>query len=237
MLGRLSELRDEVMQFLGNNKQTELYVELRKPIVHVALAYLSDIFESLNTLNLKLKGGESNIIFHRGAIKVFTDMLQLWKRKILPCSNSCFPRLFGILEEARFQNDFKDTDTKSNISNHLQHLIDEFERYFPNSCDDKIYYRLATDPFHVNVDVLPDRLQEEVLEIKNDSAAKYDFEKMDTPLFWHLFVCKRAFSAAVAIKNKLRSKLSLANDLRCAVSTIQPRIQNLVKNMEAHPSH
>lgn len=259
MLGRLFELRDEVMQFLENNKQTELYVEFRKPGVHVALAYLSDIFESLNTLNLKLQGGESNIIFHRDAIKAFTDKLQLWKRKILACNYSCFPRLFGILEEARFHNDFKDTDTKSKISNHLQHLIDEFERYFPNSCDDKIYYRLATDPFHVDVDVLPDRLQEEVLEIKNDSAAKYDFEKMDKPLFWvkyltvypstaeqalklylpfsSTYLCERAFSAVVAIKNKLRSKLSIANDLRCAVSTIQPRIQNLVKNMQAHPSH
>ncbi|XP_046980614.1 SCAN domain-containing protein 3-like [Schistocerca americana] len=146
MLGRLFELRDEVMQFLENDKQTELYVEFRKSGVHVASAYLSDIFESLNTLNLKLQGGESNIIFHRDAIK--------------------------------------DTDTKSKISNHLQHLTDEFERYFPNSCDDKIYYRLATDPFHVDVDVLKDRLQEEVLEIKNDSAVKDDFEKMDKPLFW-----------------------------------------------------
>ncbi|XP_049790084.1 SCAN domain-containing protein 3-like [Schistocerca nitens] len=153
-------------------------------------------FESLNTLNLKLQGGESNIIFHRDAIKAFTDKLQLWKRKIL----ACFPRLFGILEEARFQKDFKDTDTKSKISNHLQHLIDEFERYFPNSCDDKIYYRLATDPFHVDVDVLPDRLQEEVLEIKNDSAAKYDFEKMDKPLFWVKYLTVYPSTAEQALK-------------------------------------
>ncbi|XP_049948187.1 SCAN domain-containing protein 3-like [Schistocerca serialis cubense] len=232
MLGRLFELRDEVMLFLENNKQTKKYVEFRKPVVHAALAYLSDIFESLNTLNL-----------------------QLWKRKILACNYSCFPRLFGILEEARFHNDFKDTDTKSKISNHLQHLIDEFERYFPNSCDDEIYYWLATDPFHVDVEVLPDRLQEKVLEIKSDSAAKYDFEKMDKPLFWvkyftvypntaelylpfsSTYLCERAFSAVVVIKNKLRSKLSIANDLRCAVSAIQPRIQNLVKSMQAHPSH
>ncbi|XP_046987716.1 SCAN domain-containing protein 3-like [Schistocerca americana] len=130
---------------------------------------------------------------------------------------------------------------------------------FHNSCDDKIYYRLVTDPFHIDVDVLPDRLQEEVLEIKNDSAAKYDFNKMDKPLFWvkyltvypstaeqalklylpfsSTYLCERAFSEIVAIKNKLRSKLSIANDLRCAVSAIQPRIQNLVKNLQAHPSH
>ncbi|XP_047122059.1 SCAN domain-containing protein 3-like [Schistocerca piceifrons] len=211
MLGRLFELRDEVM---------------KKPGVHVALAYLSDIFESLNTLSLKLQGGESNNFSSRCHQSV-TDKFQLWKRKILACNYSCFPRLFGILEEARFQNDFKDTDTKN--------------------------------PFHVDMGVLPDRLQEEVVEIKNDSEAKYDFEKIDKPLFWvkyltvypstaeqalklylsfsSTYLCERAFSAVVAIKNKLRSKLSIANDLRCAVSTIQPRIQNLVKNMQAHPSH
>ncbi|XP_049798398.1 protein FAM200B-like [Schistocerca nitens] len=97
-------------------KEDYLNFETKKPGVHVALAYLSDIFESLNTLNLKLQGGESNIIFHRVAIKAFTDRLQQWKCKILACNYYCFHRLFGILEEARFHNDFKDTDTKIEIS-------------------------------------------------------------------------------------------------------------------------
>ncbi|KAJ8883332.1 hypothetical protein PR048_015175 [Dryococelus australis] len=56
-------------------------------------------------------------------------------------------------------------------------------RYFPNSCDDDVY-RLATDPFHADIDSLPETLQEQALEIKkNNSAAKYDFEKIDKTLF------------------------------------------------------
>lgn len=68
MLTRLFEVRNEVIQFLDIQKQTELFVEFKKPWVQVIFAYLSDIFDSLNTLNLKLQGGDSNIIYHRDAI-------------------------------------------------------------------------------------------------------------------------------------------------------------------------
>ncbi|CAK1592459.1 unnamed protein product [Parnassius mnemosyne] len=258
MLTRLYELRDEVIQLLDNQKQSELFVEFRKPKVQVVFAYLTDMFDSLNSLNLKLQGGDSNIINHRDAITVFTEKLLLWKRKILADNYSCFPKLYAITEDKCFMEFFCESDTKTEISNHLQHLSDEFKRYFPNLCDDNIY-RLATDPFHVDIDVLPELLQEQALEIKNDSAAKYDFEKMDKPLFWvkylkvypniaeeslklflpfsSTYLCEKAFSAVVVIKTKYRNKLDITSDLRCALSSIQPRIENIVKNMQAHPSH
>lgn len=260
MLARLFELRDEVILFLEKQEQDELCTKFREPGVQIFLAYLSDIFDSLNYLNLKLQGGDANIIFHRDAITAYVQKLQLWSRKILaePCSYSCFSKLCTISEEMRFKEAFEDTDIKTKISNHLQHLIDEFKRYFPNSCEDNIY-RLATDPFHIDVDSLPENLQEQALEIKNDSAAKYDFEKIAKTLFWvkylkvypdvseqalrlylpfsSTYLCEKAFSAVVAIKTKYRSKLDIASDLRCAVCSIPPRIGNLVKNMQAHPSH
>ncbi|CAG9791495.1 unnamed protein product [Diatraea saccharalis] len=184
MLTRLFELRDEVTLFLENQK-SELCNEFKSPSVQVALAYLSDIFDSLNSLNLKLQGGDSNIIYHRDAIKTFTEKLQLWDRKVLaePSNYVHFPKLYSLSEETRFMDVFQDAETKKKISNHLRCLTDEFSRYFPNSYDDDIY-RLATDPFHVNVDTLPETLQEEALDIKNSSAAKYDFEKMSPSLFW-----------------------------------------------------
>ncbi|CAH2226763.1 jg14191, partial [Pararge aegeria aegeria] len=231
MLVRLFELRDEVIQFLEIQKQSELLVEFRKPWVQVVFAYLSDVFDSMNSLNLKLQGGDSNIIYHRDAITAYIEKLQLWKRKILACNYSCFPKLFLIIEEVRFKEVLDETDTTNKISNHLQQLTDEFQRYFPNSCDNNIY-RLATDPFHVDIDALPDMFQEQALEIKNDSAAKYDFEKMDKALFWvkylkvypsiaeealklflpfsSTYLCEKAFSTVVVIKTKYRSKLDIA---------------------------
>lgn len=258
MLARLFELRNEVMNFLETQKQSVLSVEFRKPRIQVTVAYLSDIFELLNSLNLKLQGGDSNIIHHQDTITAFTEKLQLWKRKMLAGNYSSFPKLCSIIEEARFKEVFDETDTKTEISNHLQSLSDEFKRYFPNSCDNKIY-RLATDPFHIDIDVLPEILQEQALEIKNNSAAKYDFENMDNPSFWvkylkvyprlaeetlklllpfsSTYLCEKAFSAVVVIKTKYRNKLDITGDLRCALSSVEPRISIIVRNMQAHPSH
>ncbi|CAG5015817.1 unnamed protein product [Parnassius apollo] len=199
MLTRLFELRDEVIQFLDIQKQTELFVEFKTPWVQVIFAYLSDIFDSLNTLNLKLQGGDSNIIHHRDAITAYTEKLQLWKRKILASNYSFFPKLLAITEEACFKEILDVIDTKNQISNHLQHLTDEFKRYFPDSCNN-IMYRLATDPFHVDIDMLPDTLQEQALEIKNDSAAQYDFEKMDKALFWIKYLKVYPSTAEQALK-------------------------------------
>ncbi|GBP78317.1 Protein ZBED8 [Eumeta japonica] len=179
---------------------------------------LSDIFDSLNTLNLKLQDGDSNIIYHQDAITAYTEKLQLWKRKILAFNYSCFPKLFAITEEGCFKEILDEIDIKNKISNHLQHLTDKFKRYFPDSCNN-IIYRLAIDPFHVDIDMLPDTLQDQALEIKNDSAAQYDFEKMDKAQFWvkstkivftffkHLFVRKSVFSSC-SNKNKVQKLTS-----------------------------
>ncbi|KAK9871093.1 hypothetical protein WA026_011376 [Henosepilachna vigintioctopunctata] len=73
--------------------------------------------------------------------------------------------------------------------------------------------------------------KEEGLEIKQDSSAKYDFDKMDKSSFWIKFFkvyprvsqaairlylpfsstysCKNTFSTLVAIKTKFRNKLNV----------------------------
>nr|XP_049693356.1 protein ZBED8-like [Helicoverpa armigera] len=147
MLGRLFELRDEIIQFLEIHKQTELVVEFKKPGVRVIFAYLSDIFDSfihLNTLNLKLQDGDSNIIYHRDAITAYAEKLQLWRRKISASNYFCFPKLFVITEEACVKDILDETNLKNKISNHLQQLTDEFKRYFPDSCDNIIYRLVST---------------------------------------------------------------------------------------------
>ncbi|CAH2102829.1 unnamed protein product [Euphydryas editha] len=55
--------------------------------------------------------------------------------------------------------------------------------------------------------------------------------------FLSTYLCEKAFSAVVAIKTKYRSKLDIASDLSFALASIEPRIGNLVKNMQTHSSH
>ncbi|XP_049942748.1 protein ZBED8-like [Schistocerca serialis cubense] len=161
------------------------------------LAYLLDICYSLNLLNLNLQDGGSNTIYHRDAITTYTYKFQLWNRKIIACNYSCFPKLFGMLEEALI----KQTDTTNKISNQLQHLTDEIKRYFPSLCYNDSY-RLAMDPFTLT----------------------------------QMFYRKHCKTIAV-IKTKYRSKFNIASGLRSALSSTQPRIENLCKNVQAHPSH
>ncbi|CAM4564164.1 unnamed protein product [Caretta caretta] len=80
MLSRLFELKDKVEIFLKQQKKEELYCAFTDQTFQLSLAYLVDIFESLNNLNLKLQGNNTaNIIAHHDAIKAFTEKIKLWK--------------------------------------------------------------------------------------------------------------------------------------------------------------
>ncbi|XP_067951403.1 protein FAM200A-like [Watersipora subatra] len=50
------------------------------------------------------------------------------------------------------------------------------------------------------------------------------------------YLCEFAFSSMVVLKSKQRNQLGL-DDMRCALSTISPKIENLVKNKEYNPPH
>ncbi|XP_072380843.1 uncharacterized protein [Diabrotica undecimpunctata] len=112
---------------------------------------------------------------------MYIEKWQLWRRKISAnlYNYSSFPKAESISEETRF----KDLLSKYQISNLLESLIEEFQKYFPNTCDDSIF-RMSIDTFHVNIDSLPESLQEDALQIKHDSSAKYNFDIMDKPSFW-----------------------------------------------------
>ncbi|XP_046671048.1 protein FAM200B-like [Homalodisca vitripennis] len=184
LLGRLFELRDEVITFLAQQKQNELSAEFKKPWNQVILAYLSDFFDTLNNLNLRLQGADSKIVTHRDAIKMYVEKLQLWIRKVSmnPSNYSSFSKVVSVSEEVCFEDVFEGPLLKNLIIDHLKNLKDEFSRYFPNLSEE--LYKLSTDPFNMDIQLLPEELQEEGIEIKNDSAARYDFDKMDKPSFW-----------------------------------------------------
>lgn len=69
-------------------------------------------------------------------------------------------------------------DNLKGISNHLQTLEYEIQRYFPefSEQDDA----LVRNPFHVSLDVanIPDEVQDEFLELKSDSTARHISRKI-----------------------------------------------------------
>ena len=148
---------------------------------------------------------------------------------------------------------------KSYISEHLENLIDEFRRYFPDVVNEDTL--LIRNPFRCEVKDVQLDMQEECIELTNSSSDKDIHETQDLVTFWlamrnnypqlayntwqvlllfsSTYLCESAFSALVSIKSKNRNKLSnVEADLRCALTNaIKPRIKQLVASKKKQKSH
>ena len=257
MLARVYELRKEVELFLKGQGNKDLLCSFTAEGFQLALAYLVDIFEALNLLNRHLQGKNTSRIDHYDAIRAFVEKLGLWFRRVQNGNYASFSNLDAALAKNKVDLDGK---LKSEIEAHLQCLKQEFERYFPDlTHDDLPNWKLARNPFRVDVDILPDEIQEEFLEMKCNSVAKDDFEAMPLNDFWakyvHVYInlgnvamrtllpfsatylCESGFSALACMKTQARNKLDCQSDMRCALSSTKPRIELLVSKKQLHPSH
>ena len=57
---------------------------------------------------------------------------------------------------------------KEEIDDHLQSLENEIQRYFPELSEQDA--AIVREPFHASLD--PDELQDEILELQNDSTCR-----------------------------------------------------------------
>ncbi|XP_078495348.1 protein FAM200C-like [Ciona intestinalis] len=148
---------------------------------------------------------------------------------------------------------------KIEVETHLRLLKQELERYFPDlNCTELAEWKMTRNPFRITVDILPDDLQEEFLEMQCSSAAKDDFETMLLTDFWakympiyknvggvamrilpfsSTYLCESGFSTLVNIKTQHRNKLDCGADVRCALSATKPKIKLLVSQKQLHSSH
>lgn len=259
MLARLFNLKSEVEIFLMTSSQ-DLYNKFTDEKFIFYLAYLSDFFEMINNLNLKLQG-HKNILKTYDAVKSFTEKIALWQRRLQsPEPNfSSFPRLNNLLDDTenlplQLINEFKDL-----VSRHLVTLKNEIGEYFPDVSSESWEFKLTRDPFKIDVDILPDHIQEQAIDIKCDSQAKAEFQNMGVEDFWlsylpvypqvaleaakllvqfsSTYLCESGFSTLAYLKSKYRARLDVESDLRCALSQLQPDIKKIVKDKQCQPSH
>ena len=257
MLGRVYDMREEVRRFLESHRKQDLLLSFTSQEFQLTLAYLVDIFESLNHLNLLLQGRNTNRMSDYDAIRAFMAKLGLWQRQVQKGNTASFPNFDAALEE---RNINLEGQLKLEIESHLQQLKQEFECYFPDLNDTELpIWKMTWNPFRTTEDILPDNSQEEFIETKCNSIAKDDFEVMPLNEFWakyiHIYknvgsatlrtllpfsstyLCESGFSTVVNVKTKCRSKLDCEADMRCALSSTKPHIKFLVSNKQLHPSH
>ncbi|KAF2879093.1 hypothetical protein ILUMI_27081 [Ignelater luminosus] len=143
---------------------------------------------------------------------------------------------------------------------HLHGLRSSFRDYFPEPDRNKNW---IVDPFNTDVsDIigLTTVQENQLIEISCDSALKRNFKESSLSSCWvnlkkvykeiseealkHLllfsstYLCEKAFSALVYIKNKYGNRLQLESNLRLQLSNnINPNITNLVAKQQHQPSH
>lgn len=263
MLGRLFELKEEDKIFLEEKKKTELLDEFCKPDTELQLAYLVDIFAHLNQLNLQLNGSgnqklkeSANIFNFEDKLGAFISKIDLWIRKVEMenyTSFTTFDKTMHNSEESKFSS------IQQHIIAHLEALKSEFNATFQNFAETDSIHQMIRNPFVVNAIDLPDEIQEEVIELQNDRSCKDSFESgISIEEFWckktksyatlrdiairflvqfsTTYLCEQGFLSKLVIKNKLRNRLDCKNDMRVALSQIEPCIDELVKSMRAKKS-
>jgi hypothetical protein len=100
VLKRLFELGAEVSFFLQEKENPLLKHVERKDFVH-RLAYLADIFNYMNELNLSIQGSEFTIMNTIEILQAFLAKLSIWKKKVQADILANLLMLEGVLYQDR----------------------------------------------------------------------------------------------------------------------------------------
>ena len=119
--------------------------------------------------------------------------------------------------------------------------------------------KVVRNLFLCKVEDVPEAIQKEIIELTNDFFAKDEFHTCNLEEFWvkmqrcylwlgiyalnilvpfsSTYLCGCGFSALINIKSKARNRLDVASDIRCALFTTSPDIEQLVAKKQGQPSH
>ncbi|KAK9758541.1 hypothetical protein QE152_g673 [Popillia japonica] len=116
--------------------------------------------------------------------------MALWQRRL---QNSVlnflsFPKLNNLLDDTQSLPEDLVNEMKDLISEHLLSLKNKIGAYFPDISSESWEFKLTRDLFQINVDILPNHIREETIDLQCDSTAKVYFPNMDFEEFWILYL-------------------------------------------------
>jgi hypothetical protein len=102
----------------------------RNDFIH-GLAYLTDIFNHMNEINLSIQGPEVTIMEASEKLQAFLAKLSIWKRRV----EADIVAKFQMLEEVLYQDGCEIQNSlsislKREICKHLETLQNTFKSYF-----------------------------------------------------------------------------------------------------------
>jgi hypothetical protein len=255
VLRRLFELREELKAFLLADSP---HADNIGNVEWLAkLAYLADIFEKLNVLNLSLQGKDKTILEVSDKVMGFVKKLRLWHQCAENDNNF---EMFPLYDNFCIHSAVEKDQFKSQILQHLSLLSDQFEKYFGEFSSNE--YDWIRNPFEQgqqNAETLTFVEREELAELTGSKALEQQFRILPLPAFWlsldheypnlsthaakvligfpTTYLCEVTFSAVTMLKTKNRNRLNVENDLRVSLSKIEPQIEQLCSHKQAQPSH
>ncbi|XDV45146.1 hypothetical protein PO909_013286 [Leuciscus waleckii] len=179
VLARIFELRCEVQEFFVHNP-FHLSLCLQDDIWLQKLAYLADIFSTLNELNLSLQGLSSTIFNTQDKVKALIKELLFWANWINTNSTDCFPLLSEFLQS---REAVLSDCVKGIIIEHLNQLRQNLRTYFPPMDQSQTWIR---NPFDVTPPIphLSFQEQEQLLELSSDGRHNILFKNKSLVHFW-----------------------------------------------------
>jgi len=118
---RVYELKEELLEFYHTEGNITFCELLKNEKWCVMLAYLSDIFNYINSVNCNIQGRDENILTSTDKLLAFQKKIVMWKRKAAENSLEMFPLI---------QNN-KTSTLAPIILEHLISLEDKINKYFP----------------------------------------------------------------------------------------------------------
>ncbi|XP_065818648.1 general transcription factor II-I repeat domain-containing protein 2 [Labrus bergylta] len=230
VLKRFFELRAEVRRFMENGRTDVPDLHDPKWVMH-DLAFLVDITQQLNILNLKLQGPDQLITAAYESVKAFCTNLRLWKTQLSAKNLSHFPACRSLVEQGTA---FSGDEYASAIDN----LLQEFDQRFVDFKEHRVTFQVFADPFSADVESVPSVLQMELVDLQFNSELKNKFREVqgkadltgqflrELPasfpelsklfsrvmcLFGSTYLCEKLFSTMNFKKCKYRSRLSDAH--------------------------
>lgn len=257
-LKKFFELRHEINTFMC--AESKNVVELTDEQWTLDLAFVVDICNHLNVLNMKLQGENVLITCVFSYLKAFKEKLRLWERQFKKEEIIHFPCLKTIAPEINH--------TKINFQKYaeeIQLLIDEFDSRFSEINKYNKLLELFTSPFNVEVNSVPEKYQLELIDLQcNTELKNLFFATEDIAYFYKKFLkeevyknlrehalkvvsifgstyrCEAFFSKLTFVKSKMRTNLTnqnLENELRVAASNITADLEHLSNEVEHQKSH
>lgn len=252
---RFFSIRKEIPAFPNkyvSSDTTELEEKFQDPEFLRQLAFITDLTNHLNSLNMSLQGRNQTVSDLVGIINGFWNKLNVFKHALEKNNLTHFLSCLKLAEELNSEKNIN----FSCCSSQIQQVINEFNTRFNDIESLKSSVLLYNNPLGASIEDQPPDLQLELCDLQADmflitrqekgpeffkllSKKKFpnlrDFGLKMTSMFGSTYICESAFSYKKYIKNPNRSNLTdstLRHIMRLSTTELAVDISSLVD--EAH---